>query len=265
MSTRFTILGCGSSGGVPRIGGLWGACDPHEPKNTRRRCSALVERHGPAGVTRVLIDTSPDMRAQLIDAGVDALDAVAFTHAHADHVHGIDDLRQVVYLMKSRVKVFADAPTSAALTTRFDYVFVQPEGSDYPPILDLHALEGPLTVEGAGGPVTLTPIPVNHGRIDALGFRVGDLAYIPDVLAIPESSWPLLTGLDCLVIDALRYTPHPSHAHLDLTLDWIARAAPTRAVITNMHIDLDYARVCAETPAHVTAAYDGMVLDVAGN
>ncbi|WP_417270389.1 MBL fold metallo-hydrolase [Celeribacter sp.] len=260
MSLRFTILGCGSSGGVPRIGGLWGECDPNNPKNRRQRCSALVEREGPNGTTTVLIDTSPDMREQLVRAQVTRLDGVIYTHPHADHVHGLDDLRQVVFLMKERIKVWADSETENDLISRFAYAFVQPHGSDYPPILDLHTISGPITVDGPGGAITLTPIPVQHGRIGALGFRIGDLAYIPDVSEIYEDSFPLLEGLNHFVIDALRYKPHPSHAHLERTLEWIERLAPTSAVLTNMHIDIDYETVAAQTPDHVRPAYDGMTI-----
>jgi len=258
---RFTILGCGSSGGVPRLPDNWGDCDPANPKNARRRCSMLVEREGPGGTTRVLIDTSPDLRAQLLDARVGSLDGVIFTHAHADHTHGLDDLRMVVHNMKRRVKVWADGPTTNDLLSRFGYAFVQPEGSDYPPILELLAIdEAPVTVEGDGGPIVLTPFEVEHGRIDALGFRIGGLAYLPDVSDIPPAAWAALEGLDIWVLDALRRAPHPSHVHLARALEWIGRAAPTRAVLTNMHIDMDYAAIEAETPAHVTPAYDGMVL-----
>ena len=258
---RFTILGCGSSGGVPRIGGLWGDCDPANPKNRRTRCSLLVERIDKGGTTTVLIDTSPDMRAQLLAADVRHLDAVLYTHSHADHVHGIDDLRQVVFLTRRRLPVWADGPTQEALMSRFAYAFVQPEGSSYPPILDMHTIRGPFQITGAGGTIAITPFPVEHGDIDAVGFRIGGLAYLPDVLSIPETSWPHLQGLDCWIVDALRRTPHPTHAHLSLTLEWIARAAPAEAIITNMHIDLDHAAVEAETPANVRAAYDGMVLE----
>lgn len=264
MSTTLTILGCGSSGGVPRIGGNWGNCDPQNPKNTRRRCSVLVEKTGPQGTTKVLIDTGPDMRQQLIDADVAHLDGVVYTHAHADHVHGIDDLRQLVFLMKERIKVWADKETEGSLISRFGYAFVQPEGSNYPPILDLHAIRGPFTIDGPGGQITLIPIPVEHGQIDALGFRVGALAYIPDVSDIPEESLALLTQLDCFVIDALRYSTHPSHAHLAQTLAWIETLAPTRAVLTNMHIDLDYETLAAQTPDNVMPAFDGMTLPVRG-
>ncbi|MGR3494348.1 MBL fold metallo-hydrolase [Citreimonas sp.] len=257
---RFTVLGCGSSGGVPRLGGHWGECDPEDPRNTRRRCSMLVEQEGDGGITRVLIDTTPDMRQQLLDAGVGTLDAVVWTHSHADHVHGLDDLRQIVFNTRQRLPVWADGDTQNDLISRFGYAFTQPAESPYPPILDLHTIDGPITIDGAGGAVTLTPFRVNHGSIDALGFRIRDLAYLPDVVTIPEDAWDHLRDLDCWVLDALRRKPHPTHAHLDLALEWIARAAPRRAILTNMHIDLDYATVDAETPRHVTPAHDGLVV-----
>ncbi|MFO7759593.1 MAG: MBL fold metallo-hydrolase [Roseovarius sp.] len=257
---RFTILGCGSSGGVPRLGNLWGDCDPDEPRNYRRRCSMLVERETEHGTTRVLIDTSPDLRAQLLDAGIGTLDAVVYTHSHADHVHGLDDLRMIVFNMRARLPVWADGDTQNDLYSRFGYAFMQPEDSHYPPILDMHTIKGQFEIEGAGGAIGLTPFQVAHGSIDALGFRIGHLAYLPDVNEIPEDVWPLLQGLDCWVLDALRRTPHPTHAHLDLALEWIARAAPSRAVLTNMHIDMDYRAVAEETPDHITPAFDGMIL-----
>ena len=263
MSTlRATILGCGSSGGVPRLGGLWGDCDPEEPRNTRRRCSLLVERIGAEGTTRVLIDTSPDLRQQLLDAGVGLLDAVLYTHPHADHVHGLDDLRMVVFNKRERLQVWADGDTCDALLARFGYAFVQPKGSPYPPILELNTITGDVVIDGAGGPLCFTPFEVEHGTIDSLGFRVGDLAYLPDASAIPEASWPVLEGLDTWIVDSLRRSPHPSHSHLDNTLAWIARAAPRLGVLTNMHNDLDYATVAAETPDNVTPAYDGMVIEL---
>ena len=257
---RFTILGCGSSGGVPRLGGIWGECDPTNPKNVRRRCSLLVEKEGDNGTTTVLIDTSPDMRAQLLDAGIGRLDAVIYTHPHADHVHGLDDLRMIVYNIRARLPVYADAPTTQDLLKRFGYAFVQPEGSDYPPILDINPIDGDVMIDGDGGPITFAPLPVEHGSISALGFRIGDLAYIPDVSEIPEATWPLLEGLDTWIVDALRRTPHPSHSHLDNSLAWIARAAPRRAVLTNLHIDLDYQTLADETADHIAPAYDGLTI-----
>jgi phosphoribosyl 1,2-cyclic phosphate phosphodiesterase len=260
---RATILGCGSSGGVPRIGGIWGDCDPENPKNRRSRCSMLVERIGEAGTTRVLIDTSPDMRSQLLDTGIDRVDAVVYTHAHADHVHGLDDLRMIVFNTKQRMPVWADMPTQNDLYARFRYAFITPEGSNYPPICDMNTIVGDITVSGEGGEITLTPLPVQHGQISALGFRIDGLAYMPDVSDIPQTTWELLDGLDIWVLDALRHKPHPSHVHLERSLEWIAHAAPKRAVLTNMHIDLDYATVNAQTPDNITPAFDGMQLTIA--
>ena len=257
----FTILGCGSSGGVPRLGGHWGNCDPNNPKNRRQRCSLLVTRTRGKDVTRVLIDTGPDMRNQLLAADVGALNAVVYTHAHADHVHGLDDLRMIVFNMRERLQVWADGATSNDLLGRFGYAFAQPSGSAYPPICELNTIDGDITVDGPGGPITLTPFEVVHGRIDALGFRIGDVAYLPDVSDIPETVWDVLDDLDCWIVDALRRDPHPTHAHLDKTLEWIARVKPRQAVLTNMHNDLDYDTVNAETPTHIHPAYDGMVLD----
>ncbi len=263
---RFTILGCGSSGGVPRLGsgggGEWGDCDPTNPKNRRRRCSLLVERITEAGTTRVLIDTSPDMREQLLSAGVGTLDGVIFTHSHADHMHGIDDLRQIVFNLRRKLSVWADLPTQVALMARFGYAFSQTEGSAYPAILDLHPIDGPVEVPGAGGPITFTPFQVKHGEMDALGLCIGNLAYLPDVIEIPSASWPYVMGLDVWILDALRRKPHPTHAHLALSLEWIARAKPRRAVLTNMHVDLDYDTLMGELPSGVTPAYDGMVIEL---
>ena len=259
---RFTILGCGSSGGVPRIGNVWGACDPENPKNRRLRCSMLVERISRQGITRALIDTGPDMREQLLRADVGTLDGVVYTHSHADHIHGLDDLRQIAFVTKRRLPVWADSDTAQLLMTRFAYVFVQPEGSLYPPILDLHQIDGPFAIGGAGGPIAFYPFRVQHGRIDALGFRIGRFAYLPDVSAIPDPVWAELEGLDTFMLDALRRTPHPTHSHLAQSLEWIARVAPRRGILTNMHNDLDYATLVAELPAGVIPAHDGLVFDV---
>jgi phosphoribosyl 1,2-cyclic phosphate phosphodiesterase len=260
MTITLRILGCGSSGGVPRLGGHWGACDPSNPKNIRKRCSLLVTRTTQAGVTRVLIDTSPDLRQQLLDADVGELDAVIYTHAHADHVHGLDDIRMIVYNMRQRLQVWADGDTGNQLLARFGYAFVQPKGSNYPPICDLNTINGDVTIDGAGGPITFTPFEVEHGSIDALGFRINNAAYLPDVSDIPEDVWPLLENLDLWIVDALRRDPHPTHAHLAKTLEWIDRVSPKQAVLTNMHIDLDYATLAAETASNIQPAFDGLTL-----
>ncbi len=258
----FTILGCGSSGGVPRLGGHWGDCDPENPKNRRSRCSLLVERETDNGVTRVLIDTSPDLRQQLLDAGVGNLNAVLYTHGHADHVHGIDDLRMIVFNQRERLAVWADGSTQDRLYAGFGYAFTQPEGSPYPPILDMHTIDGDVTIDGAGGQIVFHPFKVNHGSIDALGFRIRNIAYLPDVADLYPESWASLMDLDVWIVDALRRTPHPTHAHLEKTLEWIERAAPRRAILTNMHIDLDYETVLAETPDQISPAYDGLTIVV---
>jgi phosphoribosyl 1,2-cyclic phosphate phosphodiesterase len=265
VTLRATILGCGSSAGVPRIGGDWGDCDPSEPRNRRSRCSLLLERSSPAGTTRALIDTTPDLRSQLLAAGVGVVDGVAFTHPHADHLHGIDDLRTVVHNRGARLPVWADADTGEVLLSRFAYVFVQPPGSLYPPILDLRAIDGDdFAIDGAGGPIRFRPFWVRHGRIQALGFRIDDLAYLPDVSAIPDEAWAQLEGLDVWLLDALRRKPHPTHSHLAQSLEWIARAAPRRAVLTNMHNDLDYAALTAELPPGIVPAHDGMTIETPG-
>ena len=265
MNLRLTILGCGSSGGVPRVGAGWGACNPANPKNRRRRCSVLVERIGPDANTTVLVDTSPDLREQLLGAEVTRLDAVLFTHEHADHTHGIDDLRPLALRGRGRLPAYMDDETRASLRPRFAYCFETPPGSEYPPILEDRRIEHdrPVEVDGPGGVVAALPIPVRHGGIGALGFRFGAVAYVPDVSHMPAESEALLSGLDVLVIDALRYTPHPTHFSVAEALALIERARPRRAVVTNLHTDLDYATLAGELPEGVVPAYDGMIIEAA--
>lgn len=260
MTYTFTILGCGSSGGVPRVGQGWGDCDPANPKNRRRRCSLLVEREGAEGRTTVLIDTSPDLREQLLGANVGALDAVLYSHDHADHTHGIDDLRPLALTQRKRLDVYTDERTSALLHERFGYCFETPLGSDYPPILREHRLhEGrELTISGKGGEISALPFPMQHGSTTALGFRIGGTAYSCDVNDLPPASLPALEGLDLWIVDALRYRPHPSHFSVDDALAWIERMKPRRAVLTNLHNDLDYEALRTRLPANVEPAYDGM-------
>jgi len=264
MSLAITILGCGSSGGVPRVASGWGACDPAEPRNRRRRCAILVEQSGPDGSTRVLVDTGPDVREQLIDAQVRHLDAVLYSHAHADHIHGIDDLRPLVIAMRRVMPVYMDQPTSDLVTDRFSYCFVSPPNSDYPPIVREHrmASDTAVHIEGAGGTLTAMPFRLEHGSaMDALGFRFGAIAYTPDVSAIPDAALPHLRDLDVWIIDALRRTPHPTHFSLSDALGWIERLKPRHAVLTNLHTDLDYATLLRELPAGVEPAYDGMRIE----
>jgi phosphoribosyl 1,2-cyclic phosphate phosphodiesterase len=263
VSLGLTILGCGSSGGVPRVAQGFGACDPSNPRNVRRRCSALIERRTEHGTTLVLIDTSPDLRLQLIDADVARLDAVLLTHPHADHTHGIDDLRPLVIAMRRRIDIHMDIPTSREVRAKFTYIFETPAGSSYPPIGREHRLEAGVAVEvaGPGGAIRATPFDLEHGDISALGYRIGALAYTPDLSRVPETSLSFLEGLDVWVIDALRYAPHTSHLSLAEALALIERLRPKRAVLTNLHTDLDYAKLAAELPPHIEPAFDGMRID----
>lgn len=262
---RLVITGCGSSPGTPRIVGDWGNCDPSNPKNRRRRAAALVERISESGeVTRVAIDTGPDFREQMLDAGATHLDAVVYTHPHADHIHGIDDLRGYFLVQRHRIDIHADKPTLDRLRDAFGYCFETPPGSSYPPIVTPHMIahDVPFTINGSGGPITFMPLTLVHGDILSLGFRIGGLAYCSDVSDFPEETAAQLEGLEVLVVDALQYRPHPSHLSLAQALEWIERLQPQRAVLTHMHIPLDYEAVRAETPDHVEPAFDGMVIEI---
>ena len=274
MRVRAVILGCGSSGGVPRIGGAdgrgeWGDCDPAEPRNRRSRCSVVIQRARGDGaftgaLTTILIDTAPELRLQLTREGVARVDQVVFTHDHADQTHGIDDLRALALIGRRQVKVGYDPDASPDLLSRFDYCFAQAPGSPYPAILRAERLPPPgrpLTVEGPSGPLSVTSFLCAHGGIASLGFRVGPIAYSPDLSELAEESWNVVSGAEVWIVDALRYAPHPTHAHLDKALGWIERAGVPRGVLTNLHIDMDYRTLAAETPAHVEPAYDGMIVE----
>lgn len=263
MSDRlhFRILGCGSSPGVPRIGNDWGQCDPRNPKNRRRRASLLVTRQAEDGAkTRVLVDTGPDMREQMLDAQVDWVDAVAYTHAHADHIHGIDDLRSFVLNRHRKVDVFMDEATSARMHEAFGYCFVTPPGSYYPPIVVEHRIAHgrEVRVSGLGGAIAFTPYAQTHGDITIHGYRFGKVGYSPDISALRDESLELMSNLDVLIVDALRWTPHGSHFHVDMALQVIDKLRAKRAILTHMHIDLDYKVLAAYLPANVEPAYDGM-------
>ena len=277
MRVRAVILGCGSSGGVPRIGGPggrgeWGACDPDEPKNRRTRCSVLLQRADEARgwdgeLTTVLVDTAPELRLQLVREGAARVDAVVFTHDHADQTHGIDDLRALALIGGARVPVYTDPDASPDLLSRFAYCFESPKGSPYPAILDARRLPLPgeaLVVDGPSGPLPVTPFAVEHGRVPALGFRAGPIAYAPDLSEVTAAAWETLSGVDTWIVDALRYAPHPTHAHLDKALAWLDRAGVRRGVLTNLHVDMDYRTLAAETPPHVDPAHDGMVVEAEG-
>lgn len=268
---RFTVLGCGSSPGVPRINGDWGACDPSEPRNRRLRCSLLVERIGSEGTTTIVVDTGPDFRQQMLNSNVKHIDAVLYTHSHADHVHGIDDLRGYAVAQRNRITVYADQQTNSRLLDGFAYCFVQPPGSMYPPILNAYEIEPfqPVILSGKGGEIHALPVLQTHGSINSLGFRFsvdgrfndGGLCYSPDVSDIPTISERYLSGLDWWIVDALQHKPHISHFSISEALDWIKRINPERAVLTHMHIPLDYHETRGMLPNGVEPGYDGMIIE----
>ena len=253
---RFTILGCGSSGGVPRLGDHWGNCDPNNVKNFRKRCSLLIQRFENNNVTNVLIDTTPDMRQQLLDAKIGKLDAVIYTHEHADHLHGLDDLRMIVINMQKRLPVFASKQTKNSILERFGYAFKTPKGSPYPPILNMNDLPETLEIQGAGGPIKFTSFDVDHGNILVSAIKVNDVLYTPDISTVRNDTE--LSYLDYWILDSLRYKPHPSHVNLEQALGLIDRYKPKKAILTNLHVDLDYLTLLNETPDNVVPAHDGL-------
>jgi len=261
---RFTILGCGASPGVPRIGNDWGACDPREPRNRRLRSSLMVERIGEdGGVSRIIVDTGPDFREQVLRAGVGTADAVLYTHSHADHIHGIDELRQFFHNSGHRVPVYADAETATRLKEAFGYCFETPMGSGYPPVVSEHRVVAgtPLSIDGKGGPIEVMPYLQTHGDIQSIGYRFGEVAYSSDVSAVPDESWPLIEGVDVFVVDALRYRPHVSHFSVGQAIEAGQRVGAKLIVLTHMHHDLDYRTLAADLPAGVVPSYDGMVIE----
>jgi phosphoribosyl 1,2-cyclic phosphate phosphodiesterase len=255
---RVTILGCGSSSGLPVVGAGWGECDPNEPRNRRLRASILVED----GPTALLVDASPDCRAQLLTAEVTRLDAVIFTHAHADHCHGVDDLRWINMATGRDLPAYGDAPTLAEIGKRFAYAFeplkFATEARYYKPVLTAVEIAGPFRI----GAIGVTPFEQDHGFSKSLGFRFGAFGYSTDVVELPEAAFEALAGIDTWVVDCFRRTPHRTHSFLRRTLEWIARVKPRRAVLTHMGGSLDYRTLCAELPAGVEPAYDGMILDM---
>jgi len=250
---KITILGCGTSSGVPRIGGKWGVCDPENPKNRRRRSSIFVEDRD----TKILIDTTPDLREQCLDADITHIDGVLYTHDHADHTHGIDDLRAIKHIMKQRVEAYSNAYTMSVLKQRFAYIFKSKEG--YPAILNGNVIDGQ---EFGIGKITVQPFDLIHGHSITLGFRLNKMAYTTDLNAIPQESEQFLHGLDLWVVDCLRPEPHPTHSHLDQTLSWIEKFKPKRAILTHMTWDLDYENLKKSLPKYIEPAYDGMVIRI---
>jgi phosphoribosyl 1,2-cyclic phosphate phosphodiesterase len=252
MKTKITIMGCGTSGGVPRVGNVWGDCDPLNPKNRRRRVSILVER----GDSKLIVDTSPDLREQLLAADVQRLDGVLYSHDHADHTHGIDDLRGLYHNTGEKIKTYSDAKTLELIKAKFGYIFESQRG--YPAICHEQIIDGNFSV----GEIEVEPIEQIHGPITSLGFRFGNVAYSTDVNDFSPESFAKLKNLDVWIVDALRYKPHPTHAHLERTLNWIERLKPKRAILTHMAWELDYETLCKELPDGVEPGYDGLTIEV---
>lgn len=256
MDLRVTILGCGGSGGVPLVGNVWGQADPDEPRNRRRRPSILVQNRD----TTILVDTGPDMREQLNDAGVSRLDGVLYTHAHADHAHGIDDLRAVNWLQNAPVHLYGDAATMEILTRRFDYCFdpVPAKPPHYPrPVLVPNIIHGPLTI----GSIDVLSFTQDHGYSKSLGFRFGPIGYSTDVVHLDDTAFAVLAGVDTWIVDCVRLAPpHPVHAHWDITRGWIERLRPRRAILTHMNQSMDYATLRAMLPSGVEPGHDGMII-----
>jgi phosphoribosyl 1,2-cyclic phosphate phosphodiesterase len=243
---------------VPTIVGDWGACDPTNPRNRRRRPSILVEKDD----THILVDASPDLMQQLLDAGARVVDAVLFTHEHADHIMGIDDLRGVRRHMGRNIDAWAAPDVLRNLGRRFGYLFagIQDPEDLYRPILEPHAIEGPFTI---GAFADILPVAQDHGICASLGFRFGAFAYSTDVVEFPAASLAALKGVDTWIVDCLRDgTPHPTHAHLDKTLQWIDTVGPRRAILTHLNFQADYETLKARCPEGVEPAYDGMILEV---
>jgi len=251
---KATILGCGTSSGVPVIRLGWGDCDPQEPRNRRRRASILVE----TDESILLVDTTPDLREQLIDAQVKRLDAVLYTHAHADHCHGIDDLRWICQFNGRPLPTYGAATHLDELRSRFEYVFTPIKGDFYyKPVLDPRDVDGPFRV----GDIEVVPFEQDHGYSTTLGFRFGPIAYTTDAVRLDEAAFQALAGVDVWIVDCLQLSPHPTHAHLAKVLAWIARVRPRRAVLTHMNRNLDYRAVKDLLPAGVEPAYDGQVIE----
>lgn len=258
---RVTVLGCGPSGGVPLLSGNWGVCDPANPKNRRRRPSILIEADG----FNLLVDTSPDLREQLIDAGTGRVDAVLYTHEHADHVMGIDDLRGVWRATGRKIDTYAAPDVLASLTRRFAYLFVGHEDPDmdlYRPICRPHPIEGALAL----GPFPeILPLEQDHGICASLGFRFGDFAYSTDVVRLPDASLAALAGVRIWVVDCLRDgDAHPTHANLETVRRWVDRVRPERTILTHMNHQADYDTLAGSLPDGMEPAWDGLSFEIAG-
>lgn len=256
---RVTLLGCGGSQGVPSAAGDWGACDPADPRNYRRRPAVLVETGTPEGEPRaILIDTPPDLREQLLRAQARRVDAVLYTHGHADHTHGLDDLRPLARAQGGPIPAYGEAAVLDELARRFDYAFPSNGPNPYRPIFESYAISGGFAAAG----VPAVAFAQDHGFGPSTGFRIGDFAYSIDLVRLPEAAFEVLAGIRLWILDCQQIKPHPTHSHLAQSLDWIARVKPERTVLTHLGSRLDYAALAALLPPGVEPGQDGLVIEV---
>ncbi|MGE3273234.1 MAG: MBL fold metallo-hydrolase [Chloroflexota bacterium] len=251
---RLTILGSGSSHGVPVIGCTCETCTSSDPRNQRTRASALIEVKG----RTFLVDTGPEMRVQALRAGLGRVDAVLYTHFHADHVHGIDDVKAFNDKLGGVLPCYGNAQTNQVLRERFDYVFVGTPWIGLIPHITFDVVEEPFELMG----VPITPVDLQHGRIRSCGWRIGGLAYLTDTNGIPESSMALLHDLDLMVIDGLRPRPHPTHFSIDEAVAVARDLRPRATLLTHLNHDVEHTRESANLPPGVSLAYDGLVIDL---
>lgn len=255
---KVTILGCGASSGIPIIGCRCAVCQSPNPKNKRLRASILIEQ----GNTRLLVDMSPDLRHQALMHQITQVDAICITHAHADHTHGIDDVRPFNYMKDQPLPVYATRETFDRVKQQFSYCFQPPipEFGWFRPALEAHEVELNGKAFQVSDEMAVTPFLQIHGKMPCMGIKVGNFAYSTDVNNLPEESLQTLENIEIWVVDCLRYSVAPTHAHLDMTLEWIARVKPKRAILTHMAHEMDYESLKSRLPAHVEPAYDGMVI-----
>ena len=259
MKIKIDILGCGSSSGVPAIGNYWGVCDPKNPKNKRLRSSILITSERK---TKILIDATPDLRQQLLNANVKYLDAVLITHAHADHIHGVDDFRFLNVLMKNHLNLYANKKVLDEIKKKFSYVFEklkkEANGFYYKPCLVPKTINKSFMINE----LKITSFQQNHGFCESTGYRINNVAYSTDVVDLDDNAFSKLKNLDLWIVDCLRFKPHTTHSHFDKTIGWIDKVKPKKAILTHMNTEVDYNTITKMLPKNCYAAFDGLTINV---